>query len=515
MSTSSRAEPLLSLLRPVRWRLRLARVLRMAWLGLHGVLLAAVVAGLLRLGGMDRGAMVLLLVAAAAFMLLLLGALLWPVRPLQAAMRIDRAGGLRSLVASATELVLGPAVPWPRRAALAGGDPAFAGATVRLAMARGRQVSPKQAVPWPRPHPPWAVLGLAVLAAGLWALPRPVAPVAPGASTSAQGAAVPAPEPVEAVDPAELEGFEEEAGRLAGRIEDAALRQLADEYEALLEALAAGRIDRVEALKRLDALSKRAAQLGDDEEQQALEEVLQRLARQLDRPGPLRAVGEALQREGPRAAAEAMRRQADRLAAGQLDRRALRQLREQLRRLAAREQELDRALRRNARDRERLLRERERLRQARTERERRLLRRRERQLRRLRREQQRLEAERRMLQRLRRQAAQGAERLSAGDLGGAAEAMDRGAEDLDRAGSDRQRAEQREAMRRLMETLREAIQRHRRSQGGGQGGRGSGGGRRQRMRRFVLRAGGGRGGARLLLPGQGGQQGQGQQGQGQ
>ncbi len=492
-------EALLAVLRPARQRLRAARALAWSWAGAHLGLIALVAFVWVQwfqgrpLTPSWLWAFSLLPATVGA----VLGAL-WPVSAMEAARRLDAAGALRSGLATAVEGVLGPVVPLPQGVSRSGGDAAFMEAAVRQALAAGRTVDPSVAVPWWRPRTSWKLLSLLVVLAVPWLWPSPFA-------RSTSPAVRPSPERVPAAGAdrtvlaaEEWEAFDAEGRELVQEIEGPALRELAEAYERLLEQLARGEVDRAEALRQLDALSRRVSE-GPAAEADELEEALRRLQEALRAPGPLREVSDALSRGDPAAAAEALRRVADRLDRGALDRRALRRLRERLRRLAEQERQLRAAQASNERARERLLRERERDTAPRGARERRLLRRRERRLQRLQRERARLDAARRTLQRLRREAARGVEALDRGDRGEAAEALRRGAEDLDRAGSMARARSQREALRRLLRTLREAVQRYRERDGA----RGRREGRRGRLRRFSLRAGGRRGGegARLLLPG--------------
>ncbi len=491
---------LLAVLHPVMRRMRWRRALRGAWMGLHvGLGGSAALLWGAWLRGLPLPWHWAVSVSCGAVILGFAGGGLWPVRVMEAARRMDAAGGLCSRLATAVEGVWGAMVPLPAGASLAGGDRAFLEAAVRDAIAAGRAVDPRVAVPWTLSSPGWTPLPLALLVVVAWLWPSPFRRVQRAPAGAVPEVAASAVAPARLLDAEEREAFEAEGRELAQGITDPALRELAGAYERLLERMARGEVDRAEVLRQLDALSRRAVGMVSKDEE-AMREALRGLREDLRTSGPLRPVAEALERRDPAAAAEAMRRQAERLRQGELSRDALRRLREQLRRLAEREERIARALARNERSRRRLLRNRDQE-ASRGAGERRLLRRRERQLQRLQRERERLEAARRTLQRLRREAARGARALSSGDRNAAADALRSGSEELDRAGSLQQRREQREALRRLMRTLREAVQRHREREGRS-GARGSGG-RRARLRRFTLRAGGrtNQGADRLLLPG--------------
>jgi hypothetical protein len=469
-----------------------------------GLGVAAVVLGLAKLGALSSADARLGLIVAGA--LPVLGVLVGVVRrvpSLLPAQLLDRSHALASRIANALEL-----------SAVKDRTP-FVDAAIEDAEAHATSLSPARAMPLRRPRDlgPATLLAVGVVGLSLLEVPREV-PVPRAAELEAL-----------LLDEDALDGFTSDLQPLLRDRETSEdVRQAARALNQVLEDMADRRLDRTEALRRLQQIESQLAE-GRPMSAEQVEEQLREMGRELERSALATAASEALRDADAARAAEAMEQLAERMETETPSRQELDRLREAMER-AARENET-RRLEEHQREREeleRLLRRQREENQTETEEERRLLRRRERELERLSREQQQLEEQRRQLDRLRREMQQTAEELNrqARDRQEQNEAMRRLAEELNRMAREQMSEEQRRELERQMQQLREMIRRMQQEQqqsGGQQGqqqqGQGQQGqGQGQRLQRFVLQAGGGQGNARIRMPGQQGQ-GQGQQGQGQ
>ena len=312
------------------------------------------------------------------------------------------------------------------------------------------------------------------------------------------------------VHPDDLESFEEPIAPMLEPEAAEPIRGAAEDFNQLIEDLADRRLDRTEALRRIDALERRLAEAR-AASSDTIDDALRRIGEPL-RAEVTEAASQAL-RDGDAARATAeLRSVAERLRQGDIDRRRLEQLRRALRRASQDEQRsTERELARMRQEQERLLaRERN---GALTPRERRLLNRRRRNLERLERNAAEEAERRRELERLRREFSQAAEDLQRNSPDEAAQALERGAEDLNRAAQSQMSETQRQELMRQLDQLRELMRRQGRGSQGSQGqngrGRSGGQGQGQRMDRFVLRAAGqgGEGGIPLHMPSRGDQNG--------
>ncbi len=420
--------------------------------------------------GPDVQARLLWLAAALLLAVALAGAHAWlrPRAPLAGALALDRHHGLDGRVANALAF-----------AALRPGDRSpLMEAAIEDAMATAVRLRPRRAAPirWPR-----EVALVALLLAGLGAvallevrtervLPPP-----------------PALRPL-VMSPDDIELYRELAESLASKAKDAESQAAARRFNQLIEDLADRRLDRREAFQRLEELERDLLR-GAESEQQALEEGLAGVAKELEQSDLARPIARAFEEKRLEDAERALRALADRLRdrSKPPSRADLERLREALRRASessqAREARLAEERRRVAEERDRLLKKKQEGKA--TARDQEELDRQERQLERLDRESKRAQESRRKLTQLDRDLAEAARELMEAS-GDSAEELNSAAEDVNRmAREEMSRAEKEELLKRLRE-MREVL----RQQGKG--------GQQQadRMRRFSERARGQQGGGK-------------------
>ncbi|MFK7999036.1 MAG: hypothetical protein AB8H86_05540, partial [Polyangiales bacterium] len=483
----------------VRRRIRAQRALDAGMVFVFvGLGIAAVALTFAKTGALDlrRVNLALWFAGAMPFLGALLGALR-PIHGLLPAQLIDRSHNLSSRLSNAMEF-----------SALSE-QSEFMTAAIEDAAAQCKDLKANRAMPLRAPRD-WMLavgLGLGVFALSLFEV-----------SERHAAATVAELEPL-LLDADSLDGFERSLDPVLRDSETSEdVRRVARELNSVLEDMLDRRLNRSEALRRIQQLESRLAE-GRPMDAEALEQSLEEVGQDLQRSGMTEAASEALQEHDAAAAAEAIQELAERVAADEApSRRELDRLREALERAAEDESERREEELQEERDELESLLQRERDKAGESEREQRLLRRQRRQLERLQREQNQLQEQRRQLERLRREMQQAAEQLNrnAQDRNQASEAMRRMAEELNRMAREQMSEEQRQQLQRQMEQLREMIRRSQQNGGQGQGqqqqGQGQGQGRQGRLQRFTL----GAGGRPLRMPGQGQQgQGQGQQGQGQ
>jgi hypothetical protein len=419
------------------------------------------------------------------------------VPALQAARQIDRSHELHDRVASAVSFA---ALPTASRTP-------FMEAAIADAASRADALVPTKALPLRAPRHGVAVAGLALAVVGLSLLELPETVEPPRHAPRA------APTPALRLHPDDLDAFREEVREA---LEDPALerdvRDAATRFEALVGDLAAERLARSDALRRLQQVQEALddARRADAE---TMRETLAQLAAELARSPQTEPAARALREaDAPRAAAE-MQRLSEALRDNAPGQRELERLREALARAAAahppspsaesltqRREEMERLLRRQ--------REQEARGDTQPESERRLLQRRRRELERLEREQSAAQERQRQLERLQRELAQASQQLGERDREQAAQSLERSAEELNRMARSQQSEEQRRALAERLSELRELMRRQREQQAQ-QGQQGQSGPQGQQP---------GQSGQRGQQPGQSGQQGQqpgqsGQQGQ--
>ncbi len=482
-------------------RIRLVRALHATvLLSLAGFALAALVvaAAKLQLSPWHelprQGSNIWLGVAAALPFLGGLIGLLRPVSKLRAAALIDRTHNLHSRVANALEF---QALPESERSP-------FMIASLRDAIRHAPHIHPQRAMPLTIPRGLGASVGgfMGLVAVLLLEVPQVEPQRAHATFTPLR------------VDAEDLEPFAAKVQKLEMSPETPEeVRAAVRAFNKILEDLAAQRLTRSEAIRRVAALDRRLAE-GRTMDVEALEQSLRDLGRNLERSKLTEPASEALQQSKLSAAARKLEELAKKLKQDPPSRAELDRLRKALRKASKQTsrpqtKSLDRARERV----NRLLKRRQKQKLA--ARERRLLKQRRRELERLQRSEQQRAEQRRQLQRLRRELQRSAASLNQQNPSGAADALERGAEDLNRMARDQLSEQQRQNLARQLRQLREMIRRQRGNQGQSQGKQG---GRSARMKRFRLSAKGR--GSRLLMPGQGqgnqrqGNQGQGNQGQG-
>ncbi|MEZ4253191.1 MAG: hypothetical protein R3B99_33705, partial [Polyangiales bacterium] len=390
-----------------------------------GLGVAAVVLALSKLGRIEPGdaRLGILLAAGLPVVAALVGALR-RVPQLLPAQLLDRSHALASRLANALELSQG------------GERTPFAQAAIEDAEAHADGLSPKRAMPLRAPKDLGVTALLAVGVAGLSLLEVPREVPVPMAAEL---------EPL-LLDEDALDGFESSLEPvLRDRESSEDVRQAARALNQVLEDMADRRLDRTEALRRLQQIEQQLAE-GRPMSAEQVEEQLREMGRELERSALATAASEALRDADASQAARAMQELAERLETETPSRQELERLRQAMER-AARENE-ERQLQENQREREeleRLLRRQREEQQTETEEQRRLLRRRQRDLERLQREQQQLEEQHRQLDRLRREMQQTAEELNrrAQDRQQQSESMRRMAEELNRMAREQMNEEQR------------------------------------------------------------------------
>lgn len=400
--------------------------------------------------------------AGLVLLLVVLAAHAWlrPRHPLAGAIAIDRHQGLDGRVGNALAFA---ELPSEARTPLMK-------AAIEDALTSTPRLSPAEAVPlpWPRELPLVAVLfgGLVFLALLEVRTARllPPPPVAPSPVLSAD----------------DLELYRDLAKELETRTRDAESLVAVRRFNQLLKDLEERRLDRREAFQRLEEL-ERALLDGAEAEQQALEDGLSAVAKELEASELSRPIARAFEEKRLADAEQALRALADRLRdRGQPPTRAdLERLREALRRASlaseAREERL-------AEERQRVEQERKRLLEkqadgAMTPRDQGELAQRERQLERLDRERRSAQGVRRQLSELDRQLAEAARELMEA-AGRSAESLDAAAEDVNRMAREELSRQEKEELLRQLREMRELM----RQQGKG------GEDREERMRRFAERA---------------------------
>jgi len=443
---------------------------------------------LAKLGALEDGVARALL-AAFALAPIVAGALaaLRTVSRLEAAARLDAHHDLHDRLAIALQF---RALPEADRTA-------WTEAAVDDAVARAREgLDPRGALPWRWPFETRGAVAMAALLALVAAVEFPSKRVLPAVVT----AAVTPRDPL-ALDDDDLRAFREMARALAQDARSPEARRAVGEFERFLDDVAAQRLDREDAFRRLAALQQRL-DAGAQDDRAIDAQAMRQVSEGMSRDDATRALQEALRQGDAGRAAQEMRRIAEQL---RQDRAMSQARREQLARaLEQRAQPRDdEALRRQVEQARReidemLRRQRER---APTPQEQDLLRQRQRQQEQRQQEQQRREESRRRAEHLQRELSQAARDMLR-DLQQAAQGLERGAEDLSRMQDERQGQMSMQELRQRLEELREQMR-----QQNGQNGQQQ----RGRLAQFSRNANG-RG---QQGQGQPGQQGQGQQGQGQ
>jgi hypothetical protein len=467
-------------------RLRLGRALRVGVGALSVSLGVACVVLVLRKTGLvgesfARGALVGLALASVV------AGIVGYVRRLDAtplragALALDRFHALSDRLASA--LAFGAvASPTP-----------FMVAAMDDAIERVPATDPRRAVPIPVPPHLRAAGVLAVALAGIALFEVRHHVVAPHAAT------------IDAVDVTadDLDAMRDFLAEMKAHEQTDDAKAATREFNQLIEDLAARRLDRTEAFRRMQQLEDKLLE-GREADAKALEDAMKKIGEEMKAADLTKPAGEALDAKNLVDAEKQLRDLAERLRNKDkpIDKTQLDKMR------AA----LSRAAKTQAKRQESLAQRREELRQdllnrrnkqpdggAQSDEEKSLLQKRERELERLDRETQQAESTGRQLDRLDRELSQAAEDLMK-DLGLSADDLDKSAEDINHMKQEEMSQEQKEQLRQKLQELREMLRQQ------GQGGQGQ----MARLRRFQRQARGQSGSGR----GQQGQ-GQGQEGEGQ
>ena len=466
-------------------RLRAARALAWGTTALAvGLALAAVVLALRKTDVLgERAARVLLLLALLEVVSLAVVAYVRPLPMRAGAVALDRFHALADRLSSALSF-----------AALTDRTP-FMDAAIDDALGMAGKVDPKKAVPIPVPRdlPLAAGLALAVLALLLFEVRRhdPV--------ISARQ--------IDAVDvtPDDLDAMREFLREMERKAETDEAKQATQEFNQLIEDLAAKRLDRTEAFRKMQALEEKLLE-GREADHKALEDALAKMGEEMKKSELSKPAGEALETKNLALAEKALHDLAKKLReqGKNIDKAQLEKMRDALKKAsqdqAAKQQAI--AQRREELQKQLLQQKQKQGDAGASDEEKSLLQKKERELERLDREQKEQEAAGRQLDRLDRELAQAAEDLMK-DLGLSANDLDKGAEDINRMAKEEMSQEEKQELRQKLQELREMLRQQ------GQGGQQQ----MVRLRRFQQRARGGKGGQGGQSQGQGEQQGQGQEGQ--
>ena len=493
-------------------RLRLSRAFDWGTSASCGSLVAvAVVLVLRKTHHLHEGASKVALVSAAV--LVLGAALIAYMRPLPAwagAIALDRFHGLSDRLASALSFArLPPSARTP-----------FMEAAISDALTVAPTVRPHMAAPLRMPRDWVAATGLACAVAIIAVFEVRVHSPPASARTI---------EPVE-VTADDLDAMRDFLRKVQETDQSDEVKAATEEFNQLINDLAARHLDRTEAFRRMQALEDRLLE-GRDADKKALEEAFQKIGEEMKKAELTRPAGEALDTKNLADASRALAELATKLRehGGNVDKQQLQSMRDALKKASESAQNREESLAKRRDELEKQL-----LQQKRSspdggagEEEKSLLQKRERELERLSRQEQEQSQARRQLDRLDRELAQAAEDLMR-DLGASAKDLDQGAEDINRMAKQEMTDEEKDQLRQKLEDLRQMLRQQ------GQGGQQQ----MVRLRRFQSRArGGGQQGGRggqsqesqgpaqggegdesgqQGQQGQGGQQGQdGQQGQGQ
>jgi hypothetical protein len=386
------------------------------------------------------------------------------------AVALDRFHGLADRLSSALAFA-GEAQPTP-----------FMRAAIDDALAHVGGVDPRRAVPIRAPKHLGAAGGLllALLAIGLFEVRRHV-PAAHAPTIDALD-----------VTPDDVDAMREFLARMQETAQTDDAKAATREFNQLVEDLAARRLDRTEAFRRMQQLEDKLLE-GREADAKALEEAMKKIGEEMKLAELTKPAGEALDQKNLVDAEKQLHDLAKKLRDGKADKAQLEKMRAALAKAAESQSKRQELLAKRREElQQQLLAQRQKQADAGAQdEERSLLQKRERELERLDREREQAAATGRQLDRLDRELAQAAEDLMK-DLGLSANDLDQSAEDINRLQKEQMSQEEKEQLRQKLEELRQTLRQQ------GQGGQGQ----MARLRRFQMQA-----------RGQG--QGQGQRGQGQ
>lgn len=442
--------------------------------------LAAVVLVLRKTGHVaERPARALLVLCALGTAVTMVVAYLRTLPHFSGAVALDRHHALSDRLSSALAFLELPAAE----------RTPFMDAAIADASSVVSKVDPRRAVPYKSPRETPVVLGL-VVAVGLLALFEVRKHVPLTSATTID------PVDVTADDLDAMRDFLKDMQQNA-QSEDA--KDATAEFNQLIEDLAAKRLDRTEAFRRMQALEDKLLE-GRAADAKALEDALQKIGEEMKKSELTRPAGEALDNQNLVDAEKQLRELAKKLReqGGKIDKEQLEKMRDALKQASANQAKNQEALRKKREEAEKsLLQEKQKQPDGGAQdEEKSLLEKKERELERLQRDEEQQNAVGRQLDRLDRELDKAAEDLMK-DMGVSAEDLDKSAEDINRMAQEQMSDQEKEQLRQKLQELRELMRQQ------GQGGQQQ----MVRLRQFQQHARGQSGG--------GGQQGEGQQGQGQ
>jgi hypothetical protein len=460
-------------------RIRLGRALDWGTSGLCVALVLAAVVLVLRkthhVG--EHAARIALVLAALETLLVATVAYLRPLPRRIGAIALDRHHKLSDRLSSALSFAELP--PAERTA--------FMDAAIDDAVKLGAGLDPRRATPIKRPRDSVAAVGLllATVAIALFEV-RTHKPVL-------------AARTIDAVDVTadDLDAMRDFLKEVEQREQSDETKAAIQEFNQLIEDLAARRLDRTEAFRKMQALEDRLME-GREADHKALEEALQKIGEEMKKADLTKPAGDALDNKDLALADKALRDLAKKLRENKPDKAQLDKMREALKKASedSSQRQAEIAKRREELEKQLLTQKQNQPDGGQSEQEKSLLQKRERELERLNREQEQQASTQRQLDRLDRELAQAAEDLMK-DLGAAAKDLEQGAEDINRMAKQEMTDQEKQELKQKIDELREMLRQQ------GQGGQQQ----MVRLRRFQSHARG--------QSGRGGQQGQGQQGQGQ
>jgi len=422
-------------------------------------------------------------VACASFVCVLVLAYTRRVAPLAGAVALDKHHHLADRLASALSF---SSLPKEARTP-------FMIAAIDDALVAAKGVDPVRAVPFTKPRD----LSLAVAMVGVTILialfeVRKHEPVLSAKTI----------DPVD-VTADDLDSMRDFLKEMSQKQETEEAKAATQEFNQLIEDLAAKRLDRTEAFRRMQALETKLLE-GREGDAKAFEEALSKIGEELKKSELTKKAGDALENKNLALADKEFKELAKKLReqGKGADKAQVEKMRDALKKASENQKDRAEAL---AKQRDTLqkdlLQQKQKMGDAglRDE-EKSLLQKRERELERLNRETEREESARRELERLDRELAQAAEDLMK-DLGVSANDLDRAAEDINRMARQAMSQEEKEQLRQKLQELREMLRQQ------GQGGQSQ----MQRLRKFQQRARGQSGQGQ----GEEGEQGEGQQGKGE
>lgn len=451
-------------------RLRLRRALEVGVRGLAAALVGVAVLLVLRKVGVvgEKPTEILLALVGFAWLGTLVGAYARRLPPRAGAVALDRFHGLSDRLASALAFASEP--PEKRTP--------FMDAAIDDGVAAAGDVDPRRAVPLRAPRDLGAVafFAAAVVAIALVEV-RTHKPQARAQTLDAVD-----------VTADDLDAMREFLRDMDRRAESDEAKVATQEFNQLIEDLAAKRLDRTEAFRKMQALEDKLLQ-GREGDAKALEDALSKIGEELKKAELTKSAGEALDTKNLAAAEQALKDLAKRLReqGAKVDKAQIEKMREALKKAAEAQgksrEELEK--RREELKKELLAKKEKQPDGGMNEQEKSLLQKKERELERLDRQTREQKEAERQLDRLDRELAQAAEDL-AKDLGLSADDMDKAAEDINRMARQEMSQEEKEQLRQKLQELREMLRQQ------GQGGKQQ----MARLRKFQQQARGGGGSRR-------------------